>query len=174
MRRRRYDTGIRAEVRQAAAELRRLSRALLKLERRDDPSLTADGHRLLQEVARGLGFQVDWLAEELTVALDGQRWEEPPPGPPLRRIVLTVRREQAVPWTICSGRMGRPVEQWLADLADAEIERLSELADREELSKWLLTLGDEEPSLPPEHGPEQRASFRRAAELLLTRAAQHA
>ncbi len=135
MRRRRHDTGNRAEVRQAAAELRRLSRSLLKLGRSDDPNLTADGHRLLREVACGMGLQADWVAEELTIALDGQRRGGTPPRPPLRRIVLTVPREQAVLWTICAGRLGRPVERWLAGLADAEIERVCELADREELSK---------------------------------------
>jgi len=51
---------------------------------------------------------------------------------------------------------------------DAEIERLSELADREELSKWLQELGAEDQPAPQEHGPEQRKSFRRAAALLLS------
>ncbi len=52
------------------------------------------------------------------------------------------------------GRSGRAVDQWLAGLADTEIERLSELADREELSKWLLELGAEGQPAPQEHGPE--------------------
>ncbi len=120
-----------------------------------------------------MGRQADWLAEVLRIALDGQRRGENPPLPPLRRIVLTVPREQAVPWTICSGHSGRHVGEWLAGLADAEIERLSELADREELSKWLLKLGAEGQPAPQEHGLEQRASFRRAAERLRTRAAHH-
>jgi len=171
VRRRRDETGIRADVRQAAAKLRRSSRALLKLGGIDDPALAADGHHLLREVAQEMGRQAGWIAEVLTIALDGQRRGENPPLPPLRRIVLTVPREQAVPWTICSGRAGRHVGEWLAGLADAEIERLSELADREELSRWLQALGDEEQCTPQEHGPEQRASFRRVAELLLTRAA---
>jgi hypothetical protein len=118
---------------------------------------------------------VSWLDAILwfaRLALDGQRRGETPPLAPFRRIVLTVPREQAVPWTICSGRAGRPVGTWLAGLADAEIERLSELADREELSKWLLALGDENQPPPRVHNPEQRASFRRVAELLLTRAAR--
>ncbi len=173
MRRRRNETGIRAEVRQAAGELRRSSRALLKLGGTDDPTLAADGHHLLREVAQDMGRQADWLAEVLRIALDGQRWGENPPLPPLRRIVLTIPREQAVPWTICSGLSGRHVGEWLAGLADAEIERLSELADREELSRWLLALGDEKQPPPLERGPEQLASFRRAAELLLTGAAHH-
>jgi hypothetical protein len=173
MRRRRDETGIRAEVRQAAAELRRVSRALLKLWWTDDPTLAADGHRLLRLIAHGMGLQAGWLAEELKIALEGQRRGETLPPPPLARIVLTVPREQAVPWTICSGRSGRPVGEWLAGLADAEVERLSELADREELSKWLLELGAEGQPAPQEHGPEQRASFRRAAELLGSRAAAH-
>jgi hypothetical protein len=172
VRRRRNETGIRAEVRQAAGELWRSSRALLKLGGTDDPTLAADGHHLLREVAQDMGRQADWLAEVLRIALDGQRRGENPPLPPLRRIVLTVPREQAVPWTICSGLSGRHVGEWLAGLADVEIERLSELADREELSKWLLKLGAENQPAPQQHGPEQRASFRRAAELLLTRAAQ--
>jgi hypothetical protein len=171
VRRRRSETGSRAEVRQAAAELRRISRALAKLWETEDPTPAADGHRLLREVAHGMGLQAGWLAEVLKIALDGLRGGEKP-RPPLTRIVLTVPREQAVPWTICSGRAGRAVDQWLAGLADAEIERLSELADREELSKWLLKLGAENQSAPQEQGPEQRASFRRVAALLLTRAAR--
>ena len=125
MRRRRYETGIRAEVRQVAAELRRVSRALAKLWETEDPTPAADGYHLLREVAHDMGLQAGWLAEELTLALDGQRRGETPPLPPFRRIVLTIPREQAVPWTICSGRSGRPVGEWLAGLADAEIERLS-------------------------------------------------
>src|SRR5206468_12626974 len=128
--RRRDETGARAEVRQAAAELRRISRVLLKLGGTDDPTPATDGYHLLREVAHDMGLQAGWLAEELTLALDGQRRGETPPLAPFRRIVLTVPREQAVPWTICSGRAGRPVGEWLAGLADAEIERLSELADR--------------------------------------------
>lgn len=173
MMRRRDETGIRAEVRQAAAELRRTSRALLKLGRTDDPTLAADEHHLLREIAQEMGRQADWLAEVLRIALDGQRWGEYSPLPPLRQLVLTLPREQAASWTIFSGRLGRPVGEWLADLADAEVQRLADLADREELSRWLLALGDENQSPPCVHNPEQRASFRRAAELLLSRAAHH-
>ncbi len=173
MRRRRDETGIRADVRQTVGELRLISRALAKLGGSDDPALAADGHHLLREVAHDMGRQTGWLAEVLTIALDGQRRGERPPLPPLRRFVLTVPREQAVPWTICSGRSGRHVGEWLAGLADAEVERMCELADREELSRWLLALGDENQSPPCVHNPEQLASFRRAAELLRTRAVYH-
>jgi hypothetical protein len=167
VRRRRDETGTRAEMRQAAAGLRRISRALAKLWETEDQTPAADGHHLLREVAHDIGRQAGWITEVLRIALDGRRGETPP-RPPLVRIVLTVPREQAVPWTICSGRLGRPVGEWLAGLADAEVERLSELADREELSKWLLALGDEDQPPPRVHNPEQRASFRRAAALLLT------
>ena len=168
--RRRDETGIRAEVRQAAAELRRTSRALLKLGGTDDPTLAADRHHLLREVAQEMGSQAQWLAEVLRIALDGQRWGEISRLPPLRQLVLTLPREQASSWIICSGRLGRPMGEWLADLADAEARRLVDLGDREELSRWLLALGDENQPHPCVHNPEQRASFRRAAELLRTRA----
>jgi len=57
MRRRREETGIRAEVRQAAAELRCISRALAKLWETEDPTPAADGYHLLREVAPGMGLQ---------------------------------------------------------------------------------------------------------------------
>jgi hypothetical protein len=170
MRRRRDETGIRAEVRQTVGELRRTSRVLLKIGSTDDTTLAADGHHLLAEVARDTGRQAGWLAEVLRIALDGQRWGEISPLPPLRQLVLTLPREQAASWIIFSGRLGRPVGEWLAGLADAEVERLCELADREELSRWLLGLGADDQPPPCVHNPEQRASFRRAAELLRTRA----
>jgi hypothetical protein len=127
--RREAETGIRAEVRQSAAELRRIGARLSALWGVDDPTLAADGARLLRLMANGVGLQAGWLAEELTRALDSEERGETLPPAPLARIGLSVPREHFDRWVIAAARAGG-VEPWLAKLADAEVDRIGEGSER--------------------------------------------
>jgi hypothetical protein len=112
------ESGIRAEVRQSAAELRRIGARLAALWRVDDPTLGADGAHLLRLVANGMGLQAGWLAEELTRALASEERGETVPPAPLARIALSVPREDFQRWLIAAAQAGG-VEPWLTKLADA-------------------------------------------------------
>jgi hypothetical protein len=92
-RRREAETGIRAQVRRSAAELRRIGARLAALWGVEDSTLAADGARLLRVVANSVGLQAGWLAEELTHGLDSVERGETRPPSPLARIDLSVRRE---------------------------------------------------------------------------------
>jgi len=123
------ETGIRAEVRQSAEELRRIGARLSALWGVDDPTLAADGARILRLVANGMGLQAGWLAEELMRALESEERGDTLPPAPLARIGLTAPRESLDRWVIAAIQAGG-VEAWLTKLADAEIERIDKGGER--------------------------------------------
>jgi hypothetical protein len=123
------ETGIRAEVRRSAEELRTIGARLSALWGVDDPTLAADGARVLRLVANGVGLQAGWGAEELMHALDIEERGETLPPAPLGRIGLTVPRESLDRWVIAAIQAGG-VEPWLTKLADAEIERIDKGGER--------------------------------------------
>jgi hypothetical protein len=123
------ETGIRAEVRQSAEELRRIGGRLSALWGVDDPTLAADGARILRLVANGVGLQAGWGAEELMRALESEERGDTLPPAPLARIGLTAPRESLDRWVIAAIQAGG-VEAWLMKLADAEIERIDKGGER--------------------------------------------
>jgi hypothetical protein len=123
------ETGIRSEVRQSAEELRRIGARLSALWGVDDPTLAADGARILRLVANGVGLQAGWGAEELMRALESEERGDTLPPAPLARIGLTAPRESLDRWVIAAIQAGG-VEAWLTKLADAEIERIDKGGER--------------------------------------------
>lgn len=123
------ETGIRAEVRQSAAELRRIGARLSALWGVDDPTLAADGARILRLVANGVGLQAGWGAEELMRAIESEERGDTLPPAPLARIGLTAPRESLDRWVVAAIQAGG-VEAWLTKLADAEIERIDKGGER--------------------------------------------
>jgi hypothetical protein len=119
------ETGIRAEMRQSAAELRRIGARLAALWGVDDPTLGADGARLLRLMANGVGLQAGWLSEELMHALATEERGESLTPAPLARIGLSVPRDRFDRWVIAAAQAGG-VEPWLAKLADAEVDRIGQ------------------------------------------------
>jgi len=112
-----------------AEELRRIGARLSALWGVDDPTLAADGARILRLVANGVGLQAGWGAEELMRALESEERGDTLPPAPLARIGLTAPRESLDRWVIAAIQAGG-VEAWLTKLADAEIARIDKGGER--------------------------------------------